>query len=136
MDPQTGRFTARDPFGGSSSDPKSIHRFVYAADDPISMGDPSGEIAVALATLGVIVTIMSVLGTAYSAHAESGATSLENQPNLSAEVCVRQLGTETSAVLGTKLGHCFLRALLKGAVVNVYELGPVVVEHWYPPVSG
>lgn len=45
MDPQAGRFTARDPFGGMPVDPKTLHRFSYAGQSPLLSADPSGEIS-------------------------------------------------------------------------------------------
>jgi RHS repeat-associated protein len=40
---ETGRFTSMDPVLGHASDPISLHRYAYAADDPIQFIDPSGR---------------------------------------------------------------------------------------------
>ena len=43
MDPRVGRFASGDPFEGSVREPLTLHRFHYAAADPINKTDPSGE---------------------------------------------------------------------------------------------
>ena len=42
-DQSSGRFLSQDPFGGSNNDPISLHRYLYADDDPTDLTDPSGE---------------------------------------------------------------------------------------------
>ena len=42
-DQNNGRFLSQDPFGGSNDDPISLHRYLYANDDPANNVDPSGE---------------------------------------------------------------------------------------------
>ncbi len=41
--PDHGRFWTQDTFEGSQSDPLSLHKYLYAADNPVNMVDPSGE---------------------------------------------------------------------------------------------
>src|SRR5271170_5493919 len=40
--PGTGRFWTMDPFDGNTDDPKSLHRYTYAAAVPVNSADPSG----------------------------------------------------------------------------------------------
>jgi RHS repeat-associated protein len=42
MDPALGRFISRDPFPGFANDPSSLHKYLYASDDPVNRLDPSG----------------------------------------------------------------------------------------------
>jgi len=42
-DPPTGRFNRLDPFAGSTSDPVSLHKYLYAGANPVMYSDPSGE---------------------------------------------------------------------------------------------
>ncbi|MBI4492852.1 MAG: hypothetical protein HY690_08685, partial [Chloroflexi bacterium] len=42
-DPATGRFLQRDPFPGFDTDPLSLNRYSYVANDPINATDPSGQ---------------------------------------------------------------------------------------------
>jgi len=41
--PITGRFVSRDPDDGDVTDPKTLHRYLYAGGDPINSWDPSGR---------------------------------------------------------------------------------------------
>ncbi|MFZ5863295.1 MAG: RHS repeat-associated core domain-containing protein, partial [Nitrospirota bacterium] len=34
-DPRTGRFTARDRFAGYDDQPITLHRYIYAGNDPV-----------------------------------------------------------------------------------------------------
>lgn len=43
--PLTGRFMNRDPEDGLLTDPKSLHRYVYAGGDPVNLADPTGRAA-------------------------------------------------------------------------------------------
>jgi RHS repeat-associated protein len=42
LDPTTGRFTRMDAWPGTSYDPASLHRYLYARTDPVDRIDPSG----------------------------------------------------------------------------------------------
>jgi hypothetical protein len=42
LDVQSGRFWTQDSFEGSSFDPRSLHKYLYSACDPINLSDPSG----------------------------------------------------------------------------------------------
>jgi RHS repeat-associated protein len=42
-DPATGRFLSQDPKSGYDDDPVSLHRYLYANDDPVNASDPSGK---------------------------------------------------------------------------------------------
>jgi len=43
MNANTGRFQTMDPFEGGQDDPLSLHRYLYAADNPVNRIDPSGH---------------------------------------------------------------------------------------------
>ena len=43
FNPLTGRFLTRDPANGQMTDPKSLHKYLYAGGDPIDMIDPTGR---------------------------------------------------------------------------------------------
>jgi RHS repeat-associated protein len=43
LDPATGRFAAIDSFEGRTIDPRTLHRYLYAATDPVNTTDPSGQ---------------------------------------------------------------------------------------------
>jgi RHS repeat-associated protein len=41
--PLTGRFVNRDPSNGIITDPKTLHKYVYANGDPVNLKDPTGR---------------------------------------------------------------------------------------------
>jgi RHS repeat-associated protein len=43
MSTGTGRFWTRDTFEGRKTDPLSLHRYLYAHDNPVNMMDPTGQ---------------------------------------------------------------------------------------------
>ncbi len=42
MNPATGSFTQMDTYGGSLSDPMSLHKYLFANANPVKYRDPSG----------------------------------------------------------------------------------------------
>ena len=45
-DPSLGRWTQRDPIGGSIASPGAVDRYVYVGDSPVNMTDESGALSV------------------------------------------------------------------------------------------
>jgi RHS repeat-associated protein len=43
--PATGRFLAMDPYQGSFLDPATLHKYVYAGNNPVNDVDPTGRSA-------------------------------------------------------------------------------------------
>jgi RHS repeat-associated protein len=43
LNPNTGRFWTMDSYTGNSEDPLSLHKYLYGADNPVTMVDPSGH---------------------------------------------------------------------------------------------
>jgi RHS repeat-associated protein len=43
FNPVTGRFLARDPADGRTTDPRTLHKYLYAAANPINLADPTGR---------------------------------------------------------------------------------------------
>jgi RHS repeat-associated protein len=44
--PNTGRFLSRDPEDGVPTDPKTLHKYLYAGGDPVNAIDPTGRVDV------------------------------------------------------------------------------------------
>jgi RHS repeat-associated protein len=67
-DATTGRWTQRDPVGGSLTETNKVNPYVYAGDDPVDLVDPSGRTtalaycAGAAAIAAAIVIIPLVVG--------------------------------------------------------------------------
>jgi RHS repeat-associated protein len=47
--PATGRFLSRDPEEGVSTDPASLHKYLYVGGDPVNWIDPRGRLMVEVA---------------------------------------------------------------------------------------
>jgi hypothetical protein len=62
MQPQTGRFFTQDSYEGSPFDPSSLHKYTFAANDPVNLVDPSGqmssiEMTAVVAVSGIIASM-------------------------------------------------------------------------------
>jgi len=90
MDPRVGRFVGMDPFEGFIGTPLSLHKFLYAADQPTNATDPTGEMETigslgATVTMGQILSTMATVGMAAKAaalvcSAEMVASAFSNDP--------------------------------------------------------
>ena len=65
MDPATGTFTTMDTYGGSLSDPMSLHKYLFANSNPVMYSDPSGHFS--LNDMVVAMGISAILSAADSA---------------------------------------------------------------------
>ena len=59
--PALGRWTQQDPVGGSLGSPDSLNRYLYVADDPVNLVDPSGDQVNVFGILGCIGTVLLTL---------------------------------------------------------------------------
>lgn len=57
LNPDTGRFWTMDVYEGVNSDPLSLHRYLYAACNPVNAHDPSGQM-----TVSELSGVMNILG--------------------------------------------------------------------------
>jgi hypothetical protein len=57
-----GRFNQVDTFAGSPQDPQSLHKYLYAHDNPINRIDPSGKFTITEVVIGIAVISLAFLG--------------------------------------------------------------------------
>ena len=62
MDPSTGMFISMDTYPGSTYDPVSLHRYLYANANPVMYTDPTGYFS--LADISVSNSIKNILNSA------------------------------------------------------------------------
>jgi RHS repeat-associated protein len=67
MDPRTGRFAGMDPFDGVTSDPPSLHRYLYAHAGPVDAFDPTGQMTLAqgLSVASMVARIATISIVSY-----------------------------------------------------------------------
>ncbi|MGD0832665.1 MAG: RHS repeat-associated core domain-containing protein [Terracidiphilus sp.] len=59
--PATGRFMSRDPEGGKTSNPRTLHKYLYADGNPINLLDPTGHDSLIEAIQLRIVVVAAVV---------------------------------------------------------------------------
>jgi RHS repeat-associated protein len=65
-DAATGRWTQRDPVGGSLLETVKVNPYVYAGDDPVNLVDPTGRGCAGLALAAVIIGIVGIFAAGFT----------------------------------------------------------------------
>jgi hypothetical protein len=58
----TGRFQTMDAFEGDQSAPQSLHKYIYAWDDPVNNIDPSGNASTSLNAAALGRAVHKIIG--------------------------------------------------------------------------
>ncbi len=66
MDPATGTFTTMDTYGGSLSDPMSLHKYLFANSNPVMYSDPSGHYTAVQQETAIAIALMLTATMAYA----------------------------------------------------------------------
>lgn len=94
--PKLGRWSQPDPMAGDISAPKNTDRYLFAGDDPVNNGDPTGEMPV---SGGLTIGGAALAFGAFVLSAGAGAT---------AGVMALALGAEgvfgATGILGVGMG--------------------------------
>ena len=53
MNPSTGQFLSKDSYEGDTSNPITLHKYLYAHANPVTYEDPSGYLAQTVAAAGI-----------------------------------------------------------------------------------
>jgi RHS repeat-associated protein len=110
--PATGRFLSRDPEDGVSTDPATLHKYVYAGGDPVNSKDPTGHDAIAeygimtAAIFGTNVTVKQ-----YDQY--TGNYKITSGP---------------STIVALKLLSCSINTLYAGDALGVTTVAPVLFD--------
>ncbi|MBU6173730.1 MAG: hypothetical protein KGQ60_07985, partial [Planctomycetes bacterium] len=68
-----GQFMIRDPYNGTTDDPTSLHRYLYAHQNPVTNRDQTGEATLAeQAMVGGLINGLVSVGTSYLGGNRSG----------------------------------------------------------------
>ncbi len=126
MDTSTGRFISQDSYAGSTADPVSLHKYLYANSNPVMYSDPSGytslaEQQTAMIGLGILAVGflaydqamlnigMSILNDLKSSI-NTGINNISNQlrdlaNNISASDAVQEIRRLIDRIMSTPLGE-------------------------------
>jgi len=109
--PNTGRFLTLDTYGGDSSDPPSLHKYLYVANNPINAIDPDGHDGDLVETEGA-ASIEAGLGTAnlgatISAETAAEASIIESESAIQVNAARAALQTAFEEGNGRAVGQAF-----------------------------
>ncbi|KYC34733.1 hypothetical protein WA1_49275 [Scytonema hofmannii PCC 7110] len=101
-DTETGRFTRRDDYEGRLGEPQTLHKYVYAHDNPVNGIDPTGLFT--LLELGRDLSIVGILASipTYTPGIITGSSTRDSQ---SSDDVIVYVGAGSS---NYALGHAFI----------------------------
>ena len=133
MDPSTGTFTTMDTYGGSLTDPMSLHKYLFANSNPVMYSDPSGHYT--LTQQETAIAIQAIIGEAMSGIfyiADWLLTDPESQNHsIPMMIITMMIGLAQGAVMGSwgglltglisKAGLSILDYLLTGIMFTLFS---------------
>src|SRR5438094_6823735 len=130
LNPGTGRFMTMDTFEGAQTDPLSLHKYLYGADNPVNSIDPSGHET--LETMMMACAIGAGLQTGYDLTVlHAGNTILDTLTRITADQTVDEIDRELMDAVDATLNdsESWLESLTKSSVLEVVSPG------WLPTVG-
>jgi RHS repeat-associated protein len=107
MNPASGRFSTMDSFEGRFQDQRSLHRYVYVNDNPVSLIDPGGHFGSAdsLITLDLSLTIasLSTVGLGLLSYVRGGWRNGQTQIPTQAELGSAIVNYTAVEVVGSRV---------------------------------
>jgi hypothetical protein len=108
LNPALGRFMTADSFGGDQHSPLSLNRYIYTAQDPVNLIDPTGH-QFDLISAVVALSVLSV-------GAEVGISIVTGNPIRTPDAGIQGISfTAPFEVVGSALATFFLAGLTFGA---------------------
>lgn len=162
MNPASGRFFSMDSFEGGTSDPRSLHKYLYTGSDPVNHIDPSGNTFIgtvqslaihAIVTAYLSLRFLAVLRLASAAITAAGL--LLGEETRDTTIVAAGSPYEAMQIVGggvalvfrnvrgsftvVPVGEKVLRG--SGPVAGVLEVSPQVrstrlLANYYPPEGG
>lgn len=159
--PGTGRFLTSDTFAGNNEDPLSLHKYLYAEDNPVNGIDPSGHdfdlpttlgaISVAVGLAAFDLAAVSQVSVNYQkyfglsaqdrsmAMAQNGQTmqDLQNIINSDGDQTFQQYNLGVGGTLGAILpgNGAYQRAANLFESTRDVEGWPTAIEEWFSRIS-
>ena len=101
LNTDSGRFISQDNYEGSSNDPKSLHKYLYAGNNPVDRIDPSGNLSIA--EFGVYAAIqLTINAIAVPAILRSSAPR-DGTPQLPEDISTTDVNYNSVEISGSQL---------------------------------
>ncbi|NIS81748.1 MAG: hypothetical protein GTO14_16420 [Anaerolineales bacterium] len=150
MDPNVGRFISQDPFAGLIFDPPTLHRYLYAAANPVNYIDPTGQFfsiggIVLSFSFQVLLRVAVGVGIAWIQYAGSALFrfGITLRSKAVGEMATGKLGPEgwKAAMQEYRSGNAFLEAaplFFKGflTLATLLELGTLGIADMAEALKG
>jgi RHS repeat-associated protein len=150
LNPTVGRFLSMDAVAGNEEDPKSLHRYLYAAGDPVNQLDPSGDQSIGEVMMSIAISaqlavmahpvLTAVITTVLLALApedfltalppfipEAGFANVVRTEAQELRV-VRRAYEAASGVARMQAGRAFERWMIENVLRNIPKLEQLVVK--------
>ncbi len=116
----TGRFWNQDTYEGSTSDPMSLHKYLYAHADPVGRMDPSGHFM-----LAEIAFAGNMIGTLATIAVPTVTTAIEYKFGLGVEIPKPSAITSDDHLnVYEDTGHTFAYLKKNSTITDILSFGP------------
>ena len=124
LDVKQGRFWGMDVFEGHSSEPATLHKYLYGSANPANVSDPSGHLG--LADLGISFSVNSILAGATFGALASGLDRYLQGSRDPADILEQAgYGAAIGAVAAPFIGVKYLGLAIKTAFLGLAFFGAV-----------
>ena len=111
MNPSTGQFLSKDSYEGDTSNPITLHKYLYAHANPVTYEDPSGYFAISKTTAFVGVAAILSINTGSSVPVLKIAQSVAMNVAVNALFYQRLMDIVDGVSIGVDLGSIYDEAI-------------------------